>query len=219
MERRVWYAAFGSNLSYERFLVYLNGGQAPGSLGASPGARDNTAPLRSTTCFTTRRLVFGHQSVRWSGGGVAFLDSQPGDQSSEIRTALRLYDITTEQFEDVFQQENGLEEPIAIDLDEVESKGWADLTDRWYGRVLFLGRDDGLPIVTITASKLPDPNPPHPAYLQTIVTGLTTTIGGASFGFSDVAQAKANLVQADGIDDSSGPDDPLWAGIGTYPNE
>lgn len=201
MVERVWYAAFGSNLSYDRFLVYLNGGQAPGSQGASPGARDNTQPHRSTTCFTTRRLVFGQKSVRWSGGGVAFLNSQPEDPPSEVRTALRLYDITAEQFEDVFQQENGLEEPISIDLDEVESDGLADLTDRWYGRVLFLGRQDGLPIFTITTHSIPEPNPPHPAYLQTIMTGLTTTICGASFGFSDLAQARAHLVQANGVDD------------------
>lgn len=195
MTARVWYAAFGSNLSYDRFLVYLNGGHASGSVGSTPGARDSTAPTRSIVQFSSHGLRFGGQSTRWSGGGVAFLDSVGGVH----RTALRLYDITAEQFEDVFQQENGLDEPIPIDLRNAEEKGWVDLTDRWYGRVLFLGRHDGLAIFTITSPNPPQLNPPHPSYLETIVTGLTTSVDGHRFPFADTAEAHTHLLQADGI--------------------
>lgn len=195
MTARVWYAAFGSNLSYDRFLVYLNGGQAPGSVGSTPGARDNTPPTRSIVQFTSHGLRFGGESTRWSGGGVAFLDSI----GSEHRTALRLYDITAGQFEDVFAQENGLDEPIPIDLRDAEAIGWVDLTDRWYGRVLCLGRHDGLPIFTITSPDPPQLNQPHPSYLQTIVTGLTTSVDGNRFPFVDAAEAHTHLLGADGI--------------------
>ncbi len=194
MTARVWYAAFGSNLSCDRFLVYLNGGRASGSVGSTPGARDNTAPKRSTVQFTAHGLRFGGQSSRWSGGGVAFLDSVEGGH----RTALRLYDITAEQFEDVFAQENRLDEPIPIDLVHAEASGWVDLTDRWYGRVLCLGRHDDLPIFTITSPDPPPLNRPHPSYLQTIVTGLTTSVDGTRFPFVDAAEAHEYLLRARG---------------------
>jgi len=191
MSKRVWYAAFGSNLSYERFLVYLDGGQAKDSIGSTPGARDATRPLRSVTTFTTHALSFGGSSARWSGGGVAFLHTEPG----ESHTFLRLYDITAEQFEDVFQQENGLPDPLPIDLGRVMADGWSDETTRWYGRVLFLGVREDQPIFTITSPNPPKLNRPHVSYLRTIVDGMR------SLWPEQPEQIRAQLMHANGLDE------------------
>jgi len=192
MSKRVWYAAFGSNLSFERFLVYLNGGRAKGSTGSVPGARDSTPPKQSTTMFTSRALKFGGKSQRWSGGGVAFLESTGRDS----RTALRLYDITAQQFEDVFQQENGLDEPLDVDMESVIAQGLCDLTNRWYGRVLLLGNRDEMPIVTITSPRPPGVNAPHPTYLQTIIHGLRSVVDGDGFDLHTDDQIREHLTPA-----------------------
>ncbi len=197
MSPRVWYASFGSNLSYDRFLVYLNGGQAPGSSRISPGARDSTPPPRSRTMFTPRRLGFAGVAAGWSNGGVAFLDTEP----SKAETALRLYDLTLEQFEDVFRQENGLDSPLVVDLDEVVAATVLDLSDRWYGRIVHLGDLDEMPILTFTAAERPETNVPHPAYVQTIVRGLETEVDGHGFGFSDRADVRRYLAGARGMHD------------------
>ena len=106
----VWYAAYGSNLWPERFACYLTGGTAPGSTTASPGAR-NPAPARATEASKCdHERFYAGESRRWHGGGVAFLATDPGDHN----TPLRLYLITTEQFEDVFAQENGLDAPESV---------------------------------------------------------------------------------------------------------
>lgn len=38
----VWYVSYGSNLSYERFLCYINGTTPKGSTKAEQGCRDKT---------------------------------------------------------------------------------------------------------------------------------------------------------------------------------
>lgn len=188
---RVWYAAFGSNLSNERFAVYLNGGVAPGSIGSSPGARDDTPPANVETRFCAHALMFAGVAKKWSGGGVAFLGCEPAGH----RTALRLHDITSEQFDDVVQQENGVDTPIPVDFDRAITKGYVDVMERLYGRVLHLGQhEDGKHIFTITSAQPPDVNAPHPTYIRTISNGLLD-----GFGFVDLAGVRAQLTPAIGM--------------------
>jgi len=168
MHDLVWYAAYGSNLWPERFMVYLNGGTAPGSTVASPGARDTTPPRATERSSTNYERFFAGVAKRWHGGGVAFLGTQPGAHD----TLLRLYLVTAEQFEDVFMQENGLSEPIPIDFAAAAASGHADLATGWYGRLLHLGtHDDGHGIFTFTSANPPPRNPPHESYLATIRNG------------------------------------------------
>jgi len=191
--KHVWYAAYGSNLWLDRFLVYLGGGTPPGGSRQHPGARNASPPTASQTRFTNRALRFGGESTNWAGGGVAFLDSE----SSNAHTALRLYLITPEQFEDVFFQENGLAEPVALDLATARNHGHLDAHERRYGRVLHLGtNDDGRPIFTITAHSPPASNAPDPRYVHTIVSGLTTTVDGRSFGLESPLDALEHLAPA-----------------------
>ena len=135
------------------------------------------------------------------------MDSAP----TNAHTALRLYRITAEQFEDVFFQENGLDAPVALDLDQARAVGWLDAHERRYGRVLFLGDNDGgLPSFTITAHTVPQPNAPHPNYVATIANGLMGTVDGDGFAISSLTDVRSQLARA--LDDV-GFD--LWAQVTT----
>ena len=85
---RVWYAAYGSNLSAERFMEYIEGCADPSEWSDSclrgfPGG-----------------VYFGDESSRWDHGGVAFYDPQlPG------KTHMRLYKISRAQLDEVQDQE------------------------------------------------------------------------------------------------------------------
>ena len=85
---RVWYAAYGSNLSAERFLHYIE------------GCKDQSA--WSDCCLRDFHggVFFGKESPRWDCGGVAFFDPQlPGE------THMRLYKISRAQLDEVQDQE------------------------------------------------------------------------------------------------------------------
>ncbi len=167
-EHLIWYAAYGSNLWPERFMLYLTGGLAPGSTTPSVGARDATPPRATERATTTHERFFAGESTRWHGGGVAFLATEPSD----CETLLRLYLLSAEQFEDVFMQENGLTEPMPIDFEAAAVARQVDLTSRWYGRLLHLGtHGDGRDIFTFTASTPPPRNPPHASYRTMITNG------------------------------------------------
>lgn len=145
--------------------------------------------------FTPRRLAFGGAAERWSGGGVAFLETEVG----EFETALRLYDVTLEQFEDVFRQESGLDEVVSFELDRLITDGLLDLTDRWYGRILYLGEHDGSPILSFTAAEIPAVRAPHTSYLQTIVRGLESQVDEHGFPFADRSAVRSYLGAAQGM--------------------
>ncbi len=165
---RVWYAAYGSNLLAERFEVYLRGGSYGERGTIHQGARDATPARGWRLLEVDHQLRFARESRRW-GGGVAFLDPDPGSG----RAALRCWDLTVEQFADVAAQENGLSPgDIDVDLDAVVARGAVDLTDRWYGRALLLGALDDRPVVTFTCRQNASSNPPGRPYLSVVAGGL-----------------------------------------------
>jgi len=166
---RVWYAAYGSNLSADRFRAYLEGGTAPGSARIHRGARNPSAPLDERRHVCTHRRFYAGESRNWSGGGVAFLSSA----AAEEKTPLRLYLLTWGQFEDVFAQENGAE-TRSLDHDDLIGAGHLDVGTGWYPRILQLGEGpDGLAICTITCVEPPQPVDVNPseAYKATIDAG------------------------------------------------
>lgn len=164
---RVWYLAYGSNINAARFLRYLQGGPP------EPGARDATPPLSSAWTTVPHRLMFGLESKRWNGGGVAFLDTaEAGSAASAI---VRAWDITTEQFEDVCAQENRTDVGTPLDWAAL-AKGPVTLDHASPYRYVLPVAVDGLPIdqpaITFTSPEPIPPNPPGETYLNTIRAGL-----------------------------------------------
>lgn len=177
---RLWYAAFGSNLSKEWFSKYLMGGHPPLSDAETiePGARDPRPALADVPFATDHELYFADESRRGAGQGVAFLDPNMADVVAGP-TLCRAYNITIEQFEDLHRQENGAVETARFDLERFLSEGQAVQYEGRYGLALLLGfLDDRLPVVTITCPlRLTPPRPPQPHYLQTVAVGLSESMG------------------------------------------
>ncbi len=170
----VWYASYGSNLSRERFLCYIKGGRPKGSEKREVGCRDKSLPIAEGTHIMPYPLYFAKESRRWQKQGVAFIGLS---KNEKFHTYSRKYLITEEQFMDVVKQENnGVE--IHIDLDKVMESGYKTLRDSWYGTILFLGEEDGYPIVTFTADwDLDVPfHTPSKEYLSMIIHGLKSTL-------------------------------------------
>jgi hypothetical protein len=171
---KVWYVCYGSNLCYDRFLCYLEGGKAAGSRTKQPGARDSSEPTDERAVFIPYYLYFSQKSMNWHGGGVAFLDPRRDDS---VQTLGRAYLISREQFEDVFRQENRNQD-LCIDWDTLLNAGTQNLGDGWYHQIIKTGELEGKPILTFTHSGNSDErgiNPPSEQYLRTIIAGLFET--------------------------------------------
>ncbi|MER6047811.1 histone deacetylase [Streptomyces sp. NPDC001793] len=170
----VWYAAYGSNTHPGRLGCYLAGGRPPGGLREFPGCRDPRRPRRSAPVLLRGRLYFATESAVWTGGR-AFYDP---DADGEMPAHAHL--LTLGQFSDVAAQEM-YREPVAdLDLTEVLADGRARLGPGRYETLVCAGRLDGHPVLTFTApwrsTEVP-PNPPSPAYLRLIGTGIAAAHG------------------------------------------
>lgn len=173
MTEYVWYASYGSNISTERFLCYITGGQAKGALTSEEGCRDNSMPIDSKTISISRKQYFAKSAKRWQNQGVAFLENIPSTEA----TFGKMYLITKEQFEDVVKQENALTVDTVLDikLEEARDQGSAVVTKGWYGRIMYLGCENEYPIYTFTNIKrLEDEvlNEPSREYILMIASGL-----------------------------------------------
>lgn len=175
---KVWYACYGSNLSRKRFLCYIKGGTPDFADREYPGCTDRTPPQDERNILIPHRLYFAHQSEIWGNAGVAFLDHE---RDHDMITLGRMYLISSEQFVQVFRQENG-EAPENSDLcpdivaviEKCIQDGSADpgQGSDWYSRLLLLGMIDRVPILTFTSGTIFNDNPPGEKYLMTIRYGL-----------------------------------------------
>ena len=159
---RVWCVAYGSNIDRTRFMRYLDGDDA------HVRARDSTAPVPDRFATAPLELHFAGESKRW-GGGVCFVDPDPGATAH-----VRAWDITAEQFEDVFAQENQGDVGTALPWQEM-AHGPTEAGGRWYGLVVpidlpFASAEH--PAYTFTWTERFDRNPPSLAYRQTIERGF-----------------------------------------------
>lgn len=143
MNDLVWYVAYGSNLSQDRFGCYLRGGQPSGAHRSCPGCRDQTPPREVIGLRLPGRIRFGGVSRVW-GGGLAFLDP-----AADGEIVARGYLVGIEQ------------------LDEVHA------LERRYDARSMVGNRDGLPMVALTSTERHEPAAPSAAYLRTILGGLT----------------------------------------------
>lgn len=85
----VWYAVYGSNLSKNRFMGYINGCTVKYLV--SEG---------EDHAWFSGQMYFGNESNRWNHKGVAFFD-----QNASGKTFMRMYKVTRQQLEKIQDQE------------------------------------------------------------------------------------------------------------------
>ncbi|MDE9367832.1 histone deacetylase [Luteipulveratus sp. YIM 133132] len=172
MTTHVWYAAYGSNLSEQRFAHYLCGGRPLGANRIYPGARDRRPASDSRPVRLRGGIFFGWESPTW-GGGVAFLDPRgPGEALA------RAYRITREQLSDLHSQEMHREPGDDLAWELLHRDGQLVLGDGRYETVMLAGRVADEPLVTFTCPDgpgRPDVNAPSATYLQLVARGLGET--------------------------------------------
>ncbi|MDO4460777.1 MAG: hypothetical protein Q4C42_12000 [Clostridia bacterium] len=84
----VWYACYGSNMSYERFMRYIN------------NCTDKTAPVKSKAVTIPYDIYFAGKSQKWRGLGKAILDD-----TNKGHALGRMYLITNAQFSEIQRHE------------------------------------------------------------------------------------------------------------------
>ncbi|MEZ0448556.1 histone deacetylase [Cellulomonas sp. ICMP 17802] len=170
---RVWYVAYGSNLSVDRFRYYLRGGRPPGSRRTYPGCRDRTEPERTVPLVVRGSLSFTGASTAWGGGTAVF------DPDGTGRVAAAAYLLGSGQLADVLAQEMRRDPGEDLDLQALGREGRHRYGPGRYETIVHLGGRDGLPLVTLTSEPFDDAplNAPSDAYLRTMATGLRETHG------------------------------------------
>ena len=106
---------------------------------------NKTEPLEQRPYIIPHNVYFAYKSRRWNRKGVAFLDQQEDGMSLGC-----IYKISMEQFGEIQRMEGAI-----------------------YGKKIYLGDYDGLPVYTFTASaKRTDFTDPSIQYAEVIMTGL-----------------------------------------------
>ncbi|XP_075112797.1 histone deacetylase 5 isoform X1 [Nicotiana tabacum] len=184
----IWYATFGSNMYQSRFLCYIAGGQVEGMQKPCIGSLDKSKPKEIIWKTFPHRLFFARErTTTWGPGGVAFLHPE---SNSEEKAYMCLYRITLEQFNDVLLQENvtnfDMNSPLfdMTDLQSIENSKCVSaeaVKNGWYHNVLYLGKENGLPILTMTCQLSDIDNfksgkvlmcKPSKEYANTLIRGL-----------------------------------------------
>ena len=145
----VWYAAYGSNLSSERFHYYIAGGECPINGKPYTGCTDKTPWSQSLVRTVPGIMYFANKSPSWEHKGVAFYAP---DYAGE--TIMRFYRITFGQLKDVQKQAGG-----------------------WYSRMAFVGFAEGVPAFTLTSESLQDDTVPSSKYFCLISDALIKECG------------------------------------------
>lgn len=186
----VWYASYGSNLSLNRFMTYVEGGSPEGTDVVHEGCRDKTPPSEDMPIRFAGRMHFAASSGRWDGGGVAFMDNDTAGHALG-----RAYLITMEQFDDIVAQENGKKVgSINVDTKAALSAGVEEVTYGLYGTMVHIGDYGCAPVFTFTGSfsaneallsadedpkrikkYSPKTNTPSNNYIRMIGSGLSET--------------------------------------------
>ncbi|KAK7347341.1 hypothetical protein VNO80_21871 [Phaseolus coccineus] len=184
----IWYASYGSNMWKARFNCYLEGGQVEGMVKQCSGSVNRTLPKEIMWKTFPCDIFFGRDSsYSWGLGGVAFLNPE---KKLEGKTHMCMYKISLEQFNDILFQEN----IISLDagsplfdittLNAVSDKEFSFqevVKGAWYGNVVYLGKEQDIPVITMTSSlldierfksgKLPL-RAPNKAYANSLIKGL-----------------------------------------------
>lgn len=170
----IWYASYGSNLSEERFLCYIKGGQPIGASRDYPGSRDKTLPIKKEKIYINHELYFAKKSRTWENSGVCFLKTTSDPKK---KTLGRMYLVTKVQFIDIVQQETNSVSSLTINFNKAIKVGSLIFKENsYYGNLIYLGSQNNSPIFTFTNQEnIENTNKPCENYLKTIVKGIKET--------------------------------------------
>lgn len=172
LSTHIWYASYGSNISIERFMCYIQGGKPGGATRTYLGCKDQSPPINQKPIKIPNELYFAKSADVWNGGGVCFINPE---KSENVVTLGNMYLITRQQFLEIVQQENNTDEPIEIDFKKIQTEESEIVRENsWYGNLLYLGEEDNAPIFTFTNENFlaDEINSPNQHYLKTIIKGL-----------------------------------------------
>ena len=145
-EEYIWYACYGSNINYRRFMYYINGDEK-GEFSTVNGCTDKSKPVEERSYIFNCPIYFAGESKRW-GGGMAFLDYENSGKSYG-----KIYMIKMNQFKSILEEEQEC---------------------KLYDAILLVDGIENLPVFTFTAKhKLQDIlNQPSKRYVEVIKEGL-----------------------------------------------
>ena len=194
---RIWYVAYGSNLSRERFSYYLRGGRPDGSERDFPGCRDCSDPSDSFGLLISGGVYFAGRSSGWQAG-MAFYDP-----CAQGQAAARAYLITTEQFVDVLAQETRRSPGMSLDLAPSFRGDRYSTGVGGYSILVRVGEHQGVPLVTFTRDRDTAPMlaAPSAAYLAAMATGLREAHGWSEGQISRYLSALPGVAPATRADD------------------
>jgi hypothetical protein len=165
---QVWYVAYGSNLSRERFCCYLRGGRPKGNERDYPGCRNASDPMDDFGLLIAGGVYFAGRSSGWRAG-MAFFDPE---DSGEV--AARAYLITAEQFVDVLAQETRQSPGMALDLEPAFRGERYSTGVGGYPILVRVGERGEVPLMTFTRDwrTAATVAAPSVSYLAAMATGL-----------------------------------------------
>jgi len=171
----IWYACYGSNMDYERFIKYIQGGRLivnNKTKEYKPCPTDVKPPEQSEPYTIDRRLFFAKESNTWNQHGVAFISNKRNKKS---KTFAKLYLISEDQFLHLFAQENGRLN-ARIDFEQLFQNEYLDFDYSFYNRILVIEKDHkGFPVLTFTNKSKLLPNKPFVEYASLIINSLIST--------------------------------------------
>lgn len=170
---RLWYVAYGSNLSFARFQCYLLGGRPDGGSRTFPGCRDRVELGGDVGTVIPGSLHFVGRSSTW-GGGMAIYDAR-----GRGRVAGRAYLLGAKQFVDVLAQESRQRPGVELDLTPLHRTGRQHIGPGRYQTLVRVGTRAGLPMVTFTSpgDRERDLAAPTADYLRVMAAGLRESRG------------------------------------------
>lgn len=145
----IWYAGYGSNLSKERFMYYIEGGICRENGREYDGCTNKQLVSDADDhAWFPGQMYFGNKSGTWNGKSVAFYDP-----NASGRTFMRMFKITRQQLKEIQIQEGP--------------------SINWYGKIQTLGiHTDGCPIYTLTSETRRPAYAPDETYLSLIKKAL-----------------------------------------------
>jgi hypothetical protein len=173
---RLWYVAYGTNLSIARLRCYLRGGRLPGAARQYSGCRDHSDPVATFATLVPGEVYFTGHSTVWGGGMAVYDAERPG------WVAARAYLLTAGQLGDVLAQEMRQQPGADVDLTPVHRLGRHTYGPGRYQTLLRVGSRNGIPMLTFTSGQHAHRtlNAPTSAYLRTMAVGLRESHGWSS---------------------------------------